>query len=482
MACLALCDFLWDADGGSADDGALAFGGLVGYWCQRSWCRYWRVLRVRHPVFDGEPDPIDFAVAMVAIHPFRALRYVPDAVGDLSKVLAPPYDVIRPEMQAQLYEASPYNVVRLILAQDEATDNEADNRYTRAARDYNTWLKEGILRRDPVASFTVIEHAFKSDEKNERRLGFLGLLSLEAETNKKVIRHEATMAKPKADRQRLLDAVPANLSPIFCVYPDAKREAQGLLEAFVRAHPETAKVNVSEDDIRIWIVNDSTLISKLQEILAEGTLLIADGHHRYEVARANRDRSHAVMTYLVSMQDPGLKVRPIHRLVHPSASLNLKELEVLCGITIVDERRALEAWLEEGNGARFGCYAQGKLYKVAVLPKQMARWRLFPPVARPLAELDVSLLHHLIFPAMKIDADQITYVADTMRALAAVDAKQADSAWLLRGIPMEQVQAVASHGVTLEAKSTFFYPKVLSGIAFNPFDEARSAIKNASTP
>jgi len=372
-------------------------------------------------------------------------------------------------MQDKLYDASPHNVVRLILAKEGPSDDASNNRYTRAARDYNAWKEKGILRRDPAASFTVIEHVFESGGISQRRLGFLGLLSLEDETCAKVIRHEATLARPKADRQRLLDAVPANLSPIFCVHPDADRRAQDILEAFADAHPETAKAVIGDEQIRVWVLDDSERIAGLQKALAEGSVLIADGHHRYEVARANRGRCNGVMTYLVSMRDPGLKVRPIHRLAVAAAPLDLGALKPLCEIAPAGGLKELEAWLEEQEGARFGCYTQGKLHKVSVLPKQMALWRLSPPVARPLAELDVTLLHQLIFPELKIHADQVTYVADSKRAIASVDSKQAGSAWLLRGIPIEQVLAVASQGVTLEAKSTYFYPKVLSGIAFNPF-------------
>ena len=158
---------------------------------------------------------------MPILEPFRALRYQPERVQGLSRVLAPPYDVISPAQQDALYHASPYNAVRLILGKQAPTDTDADSRYTRARRDFDAWRASGVLSQDAAPALYLIEHTFPQDGQRRTRLGFLALLRFTDPIERAVYRHEATLAAPKVDRTKLLEAIPANLEPIFCVYPDA---------------------------------------------------------------------------------------------------------------------------------------------------------------------------------------------------------------------------------------------------------------------
>jgi uncharacterized protein (DUF1015 family) len=408
---------------------------------------------------------------MVAISPFRALRFDPSA-GELSRLIAPPYDVIGAEEQERLYQASPHNVVRLILGKTAPSDTELDNRYTRARMDFEAWCRSGVLREDAAPAIYLIEHRFTPPAGAGRgpatRLGFLALLELGDQPTKDVYRHEATLEGPKRDRTKLLQAVPANLEPIFCIYPDEGAAVQGRLKELTQ-RPATAQATLKGDDVRLWAVTDSALTKHIAARLASSAVLIADGHHRFEVACAHRQRYGAVMTYFVSMADPALVVRPIHRVVRHGGKLAPERLQGVCRVEQAGDAGALMTWLEAGDGrGRFGYFDGETPFRVTVQPEPLARWLMAPDVPLPLAALDVSLLHSFVFPGVGLSAPEVRYEADASEALRAVRQGGADSAWLLRGVPLAQVYALASQGLSLPPKSTYFYPKVPSGLAINP--------------
>lgn len=409
---------------------------------------------------------------MVAVRPFRALRYSPDAVGELSRVIAPPYDVIGSEEQEQLYQASPYNIVRLILGKQYPNDTEDDNRYTRAQRDFNAWRENRILLADPAPALYLVEHTFNEEGCARARLGFMALFELGETIERVIYRHEATLAAPREDRTKLLEAVPANLSPIFCVYPDAGGAVQGRLQDVARRTPQTTEAIMHGERIRFWAITDARTIEELAQRLASVAVLIADGHHRFEVAYAKRARYGTLMSYFVSMEDPALVVRPIHRVVRHDGPVKLLDaLRGLCSVEPAADRASLLRWLEEGSGeGRVGLYDGRALYRVTVEPTRLARWLMFPAVPLPVATLDVSILHGLILPALGVDGTGVWYTPDASEALARVTQGQGSSAWLLRGVSIQQVYALAAQGFTLPPKSTYFYPKVPSGITIYPFD------------
>lgn len=424
---------------------------------------------------------------MVAIHPFRALRYSPDVIGELSRVLAPPYDVIEAEEQEQLYQASSYNIVRLILGKQYPTDTSEDNRYTRAARDFAAWRERQILRADPAPSLYLMEHTFDDDGGYSRaRLGFIALLELGDPIERLIYRHEETLAAPTEDRTKLFEAVPANLSPIFCVYPDPGKAVQTLLEAAARRAPPTAQAAIHGERIRLWALTDPHVIQEIAQRLASVAVLIADGHHRFEVAYAKRRRYGRLMSYFVSMEDPALVVRPIQRVVQHTERADLPQaLQGLCAIERSADLSSLMRWLKEDDGqGRFGAYDGHALYRMTLDPAHLARWLMSPSVRLPLATLDVSLLHGLILPSLGVSPSGanpatrehrgedsgtgVRYTADATRALQMVDQGEGSSAWLLRGISLQQVYALAAQGISLPPKSTYFYPKVPSGLTINP--------------
>jgi len=408
---------------------------------------------------------------MVAIHPFRALRYDPARVGDLSRVLAPPYDIIDPEEQERLYDASPYNVVRLILGRQHPTDTEADNRYTRTARDFRAWRDDAILAPDAAPALYLIQQTFSDGKARHSRLGFLALLGLEGADGRAIYRHEATLAAPKADRTRLLEAVPANLEPIFCVYPDEQGAMQRVLEGMAERLAPIAQPVVKGEQIRLWAVTDAEAIAQARRHLSGTAVLIADGHHRFEVAYAHRATYPSLMSFFVSMADPALVVRPIHRVVARQRAVEALAGQSCCSIEPAANLDAVLRWLgEDGARGRFGCYDGRRLVRVQLAAEALAAWLMAPTVPLPVATLDVSLLHGVVLPRLGADEAGVRYFADAAQALAAAQQAPGGGAWLLRGIPLAQVYALAAQGMTLAPKSTYFYPKVPSGLAINPLD------------
>jgi len=217
-------------------------------------------------------------------------------------------------------------------------------------------------------------------------------------------------------------------------------------------------------------VTDTMLIEQVQRGLAASAVLIADGHHRFEVAKSQRQRYPWVMSYFASMADPALEIRPIHRIVE--AKLDVGALGRVCSVKPAPDLDGVLRWLAAGEGqGRFGAYAESKYYQVEVSPAALAQWLMAPTVPLPLATLDVSILHGLILPRLGINGTGVTYTGNLNDALEAARRPAAGTAaWLLRGIPLAQVFALASQGLLLSPKSTYFYPKVPSGLVINPWD------------
>src|SRR5579884_2971934 len=265
---------------------------------------------------------------MADIRAFRAFRYDLGRVGNLSDVIAPPYDVIDPALQQALYDKSPYNVIRLELNKEEPSDNETENRYTRAARFLRDWQRDDILIQDSARSLYVYYQDFEVEGRRYTRRGFLSRVRLEPFGAGRIYAHEETMAGPKADRLKLFHATGMNLSPIFGLYPDPNGEVIKHLDALVsRTLPIQATDHLGVVS-RLWPVTDQHIVSAVTGLLGPKPVFIADGHHLYETslryleerralgeARDPEAAPNFVLMMLVSMSDPGLVILPTHRLV-----------------------------------------------------------------------------------------------------------------------------------------------------------------------
>jgi uncharacterized protein (DUF1015 family) len=436
---------------------------------------------------------------MADIQAFRAFRYDLGRVGALSDVVAPPYDVIDPALQQALYDRSPFNVVRLILNKEEPGDTEAENRYSRAARFLRDWTRDGVLMQDSARSLYVYHQDFEVEGRRFTRKGFLARVRLERFGKGRIYPHEETLAGPKADRLKLFRATGMNLSPIFGLFPDEQGEVQQSLDAAVgRALPLEATDHLDVVS-RLWPISEQHAVSTVTGLMSGKPVFIADGHHRYETALRYRDElqeagqlgpepegpgaaANFVLMMLVSMSDPGLVILPTHRLVGGLPELTGDKLKTLLGehfqVETVGhgEQGARDAWeLIQADGGQellgFGTVADGAWHAARFrAPKLMAA---LTPDHRPAWQsLAVSVLHVVVLGKLVREAlgtmGECQYVHLLREVLEAVAAKRCQLAVLVPPASMGHVEEIASNLEKMPPKSTYFYPKLLSGLVFNP--------------
>lgn len=435
---------------------------------------------------------------MAEMLPFRGWRYDVSQVGSLAEVTAPPYDVINAEEQKALYERHPCNVVRLILNRDEPGDDSPNARYERAAGFLQHWKTEGMLAQEREDALYVYHQVFDWEGTHFVRKGFLGRLRLEEFGKGQVYPHEHTMSGPKADRLALLKACKMNLSPIFGLYPDAEAAAQTPLEDVVRN--ETALEVTDELGVlhRLWPVTDHQAISQACAALREKPIFIADGHHRYETAVNYRnwlkeegrisgegDNANFVLMMVVGMSDPGLAILPTHRLISGLPNLKADDVAAVLGSHFELERigtgpeAAQQTWeLIDADGGQdvFGFATNvDQVWHFARLTDGSPMATLCPDQSEAWRGLGVSLLHKLVlehlfkekFPDAEQSCRYVHLMNEVNEALAA-DTPQL--ACLVPPAQIDDVEQIASEFEKMPPKSTYFYPKLLSGLVFNPLE------------
>ncbi len=407
---------------------------------------------------------------MAEIRPLRAVRYEPSAVGSLDAVAAPPYDVIDDELRAELVSKSPFNVVEIDLP---VADDGGDS-YLHAQTTYEHWLQQGILVREREDSIWALTQSYEGpDGKAYTRHGFFARVRVEDYGPGRIRPHERTHPGPKEDRLNLTRATRANLSPIFSLFPDPQGAAWSALEPHTQE--EQPFDEVRDDDgthNRLWRVTDPDTIEAVRSVLSDKEPLIADGHHRYETARVYADEvggegEHQwVLMFLCSLSDSGLTVFPTHRLL---TDLKDSATQQKLGAAIKEHfeiERIEHSELEppgELPGIVMG-YMDSHL-------KQAFR------LSRADDGLDTRVLEDLILRgALGMTDDDIDhkrgldYSKNTADAVDAVLTGRVDAAFYMRGIPVEQIQRVAATGENMPPKSTYFYPKIPTGLVFNPLE------------
>jgi uncharacterized protein (DUF1015 family) len=430
--------------------------------------------------------------AMPEVRPFRGVRYDVARVGTLSDVVAPPYDVIDPDLQARLYGASPYNVVRLELNREEPGDEPSEHRYMRAARFLRDWLRQGILRIDDHPALYVYHQTFQVDGESFSRKGFLARVRLEAIGQGKIYPHEQTLAGPKADRLALYRATGFNLSPIFGLFPDPSADVQRLIESGTRDQaPLVAKDHLGVEN-RLWLVTDQEIHTAISGLMSGKPVFIADGHHRYETGLKYRDElatsgqitgpedpANFCMMMLVGMSDPGLRILPTHRLVSGLEGLRTDQLaerlapefEVRsCGS---GDAGCLAAWKAiEHSGDQdllgFGTIADGR-WLLARLRSDATMDRMARDYSPEWRSLGVSILHVLVLDHLLAGVGQPScrYVHSIAEVMTDSAARGSDLACVVAPARMNHVESIASNLETMPPKSTYFYPKLLTGLVLN---------------
>src|SRR3954451_11927364 len=400
---------------------------------------------------------------MADVEPINALHYDLQKVGGLQPVAAPPYDVIDAAQRAELLGQSPYNVVEVDLPQN-GTDP-----YRHAAETLRHWSEEGIVVRDgEPALWALAQDYMGPDGRRRTRHGVFARVRVEEYGPGRIRPHERTHPGPKEDRLRLTRATRANLSPIFSLYDDSANAAWNGLAPHLDTDPWGEVTDPDGTVHRLWRVTDAGAIQAFQDALKGTELLIADGHHRYETARVYQQEQPSadhVLMCLVALQDEGLTVFPTHRLA--------------VGADMDALNAAIERdWTETPTDTlSLGYYAGGQ-ERTLYLKDLAVADRAMPGKPEPYRRLDTAVLESLILTgALGMTEDDIShlngldYARTAEQARAKVDAGEADAAFLMSPTPVDRVRDVAAAGENMPPKSTYFYPKVLTGMVFNPLEE-----------
>jgi len=430
---------------------------------------------------------------MVNIQPFRATFYNPERLNNLAEVLTPPYDVISPQQQEAFYAAHPHNFIRIDLGQKQAEDNESHNVYTRAAETFQSWLNEGIFTKSPQPGFYLHTLHYQHGSRELSRTDLFVLceaLPFEAQA---VLPHEKTLAGPKADRLKLMEATHSHLSPVFALYSDHEGFLNGYFETVQARDPLFEFKDRDGIGHRIWYDAEPEAMAKVQHWFQERQLYIADGHHRYETT-LNYKRQHAadaakypaqnsVCMYLSNIYDPGLLVLPTHRLLKPSVPLPpqdvlLERLEAYFSIESVDPA-ALPAKLAELSPEETGIGmerdGQGWLMR---RPKGLPDG-LLPERSVSYRGMDVSVLHDLVLYKLlefskdwAKDPDYILFSPDWAQVRTWLQDQTGQIGFCLNATAVQELCGVALAGETMPPKSTYFYPKMPSGLLLARFEDA----------
>ncbi len=437
---------------------------------------------------------------MAEILPFRGVLYDPAKVGDVTAVVAPPYDVIGEAEQSALYARHPANVIRLELGRDQPDDDLQRNRYTRGRQFLEDWLREGTLRRDgaPAIYLYAVEYKLRTGPARTMR-GFLSLVKLEEFGTGRIFPHENTRTAAKDDRYRLLETCRSNFSPIFSLYSDAPGGIIRTLEETVAGKPPRFTV-IDADGVRhlLWTVADPTALDQVVSAMKPLPLFIADGHHRYESALRYRNaqrQAHGesgmlpsdwVLMYFSNLDDPGLTILPTHRLLPGPVPCPLPEFRRRLEETFTVESVAFKKETEASARARLldalqtarssskhvmGLIVRGES-RYDVLTLNAAGSAKLGPSARE--RLDVSILQQEVFRnALKMtpqDEERLIYIKDESEVLDAMAEGRGELAVLLNPPKINEVKDVARAGDRMPHKSTYFYPKPLTGLVLNKMD------------
>jgi uncharacterized protein (DUF1015 family) len=413
---------------------------------------------------------------MADVQPLRALHYDLANVGPLTDLAAPPYDVIDPSQRAELAARSPYNVVEIDLP-------DGDDPYAHAAELFEQWQREGVLVRDDEPAMWVLDQRYRGPDGKERtRRGFFARVRIEEYGPGRIRPHERTHPGPKEDRLRLTRATRANLSPIFALYSDPAGAAYGALSAATTQQPWGELTDADGTRHSIWRCADPEAIATAQRALEDAELLIADGHHRYETVRAYAEEvggegdHRYVLMCLVALEDPGLTIFPTHRLLGGFDEQRRSALADAIARDFASEPVPLEQLappagegpLELGYLDDTGTTARLRLRDQAIADAALAD---MPPAYRT---LDTGVLEALLLKgALALSDDDIShlrnfgYARDAAEAARLVESGRFDAAFLMRPTPVEQVREIAAAGVNMPPKSTYFFPKLPTGLVFN---------------
>ncbi len=443
------------------------------------------------------------------VRPFRALHYNPATNGNIGLCLSQPYDVINPEQLESYLKQHENNIVRLTLPKTTPEDTETDNRYTRAHKTLNEWRKNGIIDLTDHPSFWVYEQEFALGTGETKKVrGYIGLVRLADYESLKILPHEKVLKKPVEDRIRLTRETNTQFEYIWGIYRDRKCEIDTILEQSATGTP-IIDFNETDKGVkhRFWKLSDASTCKRISDVMSDCKIYIADGHHRYQTMLTIRDELRAahestnpdapyefIMMYLTNSEHEGLTILPTHRMLHDLASkewaVHMKKVEDYFDVLSIDfnaatERNARQLWISSISAAKpgekkFGLYLKGaSAYSVLTLKNESAYGKLVPGSnSEAWNMLDVNIVNFLllkeIFGISEEElslGEKIKYVVDPNEAIEKVNKGGMDAAVILNSTKLGEVLEIADNREIMPRKSTFFYPKPLSGLVMYSMNE-----------
>ncbi|HZX48770.1 MAG TPA: DUF1015 domain-containing protein [Nitrospirota bacterium] len=438
---------------------------------------------------------------MADIIPFKGIRYNLEKIKDPNLVMTPPYDIISPAQQEMYYNRDEYNMIKIDLVKEFPTDTEQDNRYTRASNTFSQWLSSRVMVGEERPSIYFYEVSYTKYGPEKTMKGFIALCRLEEFGKGKVVPHEYTLSKPKSDRLNLLRSCQANFSLIFSLYSSPDGNINKTIEEGLKSSaPDTDVVDDNGDRHRLWVVSDPAIIETIQKEMKDKTVYIADGHHRYEASFNYRNEARQksgegaydyIMMFFANMDEPGLTVLPTHRLIFGVTEdkmnslydnlgkyFRIKDFEFSNGNESGARKQLLDALKKAGPQDHFlGMYIKGE-NKYSLLELIGEDILLNIQSDKPLSwrRLDVSILQSLIledilgFSEESISRQEnLCYVKDVDDSIRKVRDEEYQAAFLLNATKIEEIKDVTETGERMPQKSTYFYPKCLTGLVINKF-------------
>ena len=438
---------------------------------------------------------------MAEIIPFKGILYNPEKINDFAKVITPPFDVISKKDQQNFYESHPNNIIRLILGKSGQDDTSQNNRYTRAAEQFNNWLSDDTMTQDKKPAFYLTAIDFSFENRKVTRYGLIALVRLEPFEKGVVLPHEKTFSGVRSERLELMKACRANLSSIYSLYADCNHVFGLLREAALKNEPD---LNFTDDSgilHRLWRITDAYFHRHVFDSMKDSSIFIADGHHRYETALKYREYlsendpdftedhpANYVMMYLCSMEDPGLVILPAHRMLtgvdESKLNTSIEKAGKYFDIkTISFKEETFEKAQEEFiSGLKsdvskntIGIFVKSRreFYLLTLKPNVMEQ-KFGDKIPESLKYIDVTVLTRLIFMEIlgfdraRLDNDKlIGYSSIAEDAVEKVNAGKYDVAFILNPTRIEQVRRIAEEGLIMPRKATYFYPKVIVGQVLN---------------
>lgn len=427
---------------------------------------------------------------MAEIKGYKGLRFNCEKAGKIEELVCPPYDIISDQQREEYIKTNPHNIIRLELP-------KGDDKYNKAAEILNDWLEKGILVKEDKPAIYIYEEEFTAYGERKTIKGIICRVKLEKFSKGIILPHEFTLSKAKEDRLNLMKATNCNFSQIYSLYMDGGKNTLGKIDSLSKSEPDIQLQDNDNVTHRMWIIKDEKAIADICNDFADRKLYIADGHHRYETALNYRnylreqglakegDACDYQMMMLVDMEHPGLVVFPTHRLVRNLDSFNAEKVIDGCkeyfDVTEHSDVNTIENTLMElyNRGEKaYAFYCGGNSYKLLVLKDTNIIKKLLPNASAATQQLDVTILHTLILEKIfGIDAENmakqinLTYTKIFDEAISSVQQGESQCAFILNPTRVSEIREVASNGEKMPQKSTYFYPKMITGLVMNQLED-----------